>query len=130
MRRHFQPGELIFREGDMANRFYLIESGRVAIEAQAQGKPVKVQSIGAGEVLGWSWLFPPFLWHFDARAEEETDALFFYATPLREHCEVDHALGYELMRRVAQIVIGRLHATRVKLAQSMKPEPALSSVFA
>jgi CRP-like cAMP-binding protein len=74
-----------------------------------------IQIIGAGEVLGWSWLFPPYLWHFNARAMEATDAIFFYATPLREECESDHELGYELMKRMAEVMVRRLQATRWKL---------------
>src|ERR1700722_985805 len=85
---HFQPGELIFREGDPANRFYLIQKGRVALESSAGGRGINfIQEVGAGEVLGWSWLFPPYYWHFDARAIEPTQAVFLYGTPLREECE-------------------------------------------
>src|SRR5689334_18423565 len=81
MRAHFGAGELIFREGDPANRFYLILSGKVALESYIEGKGhTLIQTIGAGDVLGWSWLFPPYFWHFDARAVEPTDAIFIYAT--------------------------------------------------
>ena len=113
MRAHFGAGELIFREGDPANRFYLILSGKVALESYIEGKGhTLIQTIGAGDVLGWSWLFPPYFWHFDALAVEPTDAIFIYATPLREECESDHELGYELMKRMAQIMMNRLQATR------------------
>ena len=74
--------------------------------------PVAVQVIGPGDVLGWSWLFPPYYWHFDARALVPTTAIFFYGTRLREQCEADHDLGYELMKRVTAVVIRRLQATR------------------
>ena len=66
----------------------------------------------AGEVCGWSWLFPPYHWHFDARAVEPTEAIFFYGTRLREQCENDHDLGYELMKRMASVIIRRLQTTR------------------
>ena len=72
-------------------------------------------TIGAGEVLGWSWLIPPYQWHFDARAVEETDAIFFYGTALRARCEDDHDLGYELMLRVAAVVMLRLQSARDQL---------------
>src|SRR5258708_1358611 len=73
MPAHFQAGEVIFREGDPANRFYLIQNGKIAQESFAQGKGhTLIQTIEAGGVLGWSWLFPPFFWHFDARALETT----------------------------------------------------------
>src|SRR5260370_871627 len=80
----FRPGELIFREGEPANRFYLITQGKVQLESRAQHRrPVPIQTVEAGDVLGWSWMFEPYTWNFDARAVESTDVIFFYATPLR-----------------------------------------------
>jgi CRP-like cAMP-binding protein len=115
----FNAGETIFREGDPANRFYLILSGKVAVESYVREQGFKViQTIGTGEVLGWSWLFPPYYWHFDARAVESTEALFFYGTPLRTECETDHELGYELLKRMAEIMLQRLQATRRQLLES------------
>jgi CRP-like cAMP-binding protein len=109
----YGAGELIFREGDPANRFYLIHNGKVALESYVQDRGMKqITTVGAGEVLGWSWLFPPYYWHFDARTVEPTEAIFFYATPLREECESDHELGYELMKRTAAVMMRRLEATR------------------
>ena len=114
----FEANQTIFREGDPANRFYLIQSGKVALETSAKDQePRLMQTIGAGDVLGWSWLFPPYYWHFDARAMEPTKAIFFYGTRLREQCEEDHDLGYELMKRMAGIVIDRLQATRKQLLE-------------
>ena len=116
MPAHFTTNELIFREGDPANRFYLIESGSVAIESEVMARPkALIQTLGAGEVLGWSWLFPPYFWHFDARALEPVEAVFLYGTPLREECESDHELGYELMKRLAEVMVKRLQSTRWKL---------------
>jgi len=112
----YQPGEVIFREGDPANRFYLVQHGKVALEAsRREGEPVLIQHIGPGDVLGWSWLFPPYYWHFDARAVEPTEAIFFYGTRLREQSENDHDLGYELLKRMTSVVIQRLQATRKHL---------------
>lgn len=111
----FPAGKSIFREGQLANRFYLILEGEVALESAAgemDGNPELIQTLGAGEVLGWSWLFPPFYWHFGARAVTPVKAVFFYGTRLREQCEHDHELGYELMKRTAEVVIGRLQAAR------------------
>jgi CRP/FNR family transcriptional regulator, cyclic AMP receptor protein len=116
MRMHYETGALIFREGDPANRFYLIERGKVSLESSRREEPVvPIQTIGPGDVLGWSWLYPPYYWHFDARAVEPTTAIFFYGTRLREQCEEDHDLGYELMKRMTQVVIQRLQATRKQL---------------
>ena len=116
MRVRYETSELIFHEGDPANRFYLIEQGRVSLESHRRDKaPVAVQFIGPGDVLGWSWLFPPYYWHFDARAVEPTTAIFFYGTRLREQCEQDHDFGFEMMKRMTQVVIHRLQATRKQL---------------
>jgi CRP/FNR family cyclic AMP-dependent transcriptional regulator len=116
MRVRFEAGQSIFREGDPANRFYLIERGNVQLEAHPNDSPdVPIQTISGGDVLGWSWLFPPYYWHFDARAIEPTTAIFIYGTRLREQCENDHDLGYELMKRMAAVVIHRLQVTRKQL---------------
>lgn len=121
MHRHFNAGEIVFREGDPANRFYLIESGKIALESVVQDKGMtQIEVVEAGQALGWSWLFPPYSWHFTARALEPTDAIFLYATPLREECEYDHELGYELVKRMAQVMLERLQATRRQL---LSPEP-------
>ena len=116
MRMRYKTGALIFREGDPANRFYLIEQGRVSLEShQKDVAPVAIQVIGPGEVLGWSWLFPPYYWQFDAQALEPTTAIFFYGTRLREQCEQDHSFGYEMMKRMTQVVIYRLQGARKQL---------------
>lgn len=113
---HFEKGQVIFREGDMANRFYLIESGKVVLESSGEyGHPVSVDTIGAGDLLGWSWIFPPYVWHFTARATEPTDAIFFYGTILREYCERDHSLGYELFKRMSAVMVKRLQAARTNM---------------
>jgi len=118
-------GELIFREGDNANRFYLIHDGEVVLESQdnPERRPMVIDTIGAGDVLGWSWMFPPYYWHFDARAARPTKATFFYGTRLREACEADAKLGFALATRVADVVIHRLQATRRKLLQQRSPAP-------
>jgi CRP/FNR family cyclic AMP-dependent transcriptional regulator len=117
MQSHFEANELIFREGDPADRFYLINRGKVALESRTDRGLTFIQSIGAGDVLGWSWLFPPYFWHFDARALEPTDAIFIYGSMLREECESDHDLGYELTRRMAEVMLQRLQATRRQLLE-------------
>lgn len=110
--------EFLFREGEPANRFYLIQSGRVALEAHLRDEaPVEVQLLGAGEVIGWSWLFPPCHWNFDARALEPVTAISFFGTRLREQCDQDHHFGYEIMRRMTHVVIDRLQATRRQLLE-------------
>lgn len=127
MRSHFDAGEAIFQEGEMANRFYLIQKGKVALFASEHGQPHHIQTIGAGDVLGWSWLFPPYYWHFYAQAVEATDAIFFYGTRLREECEQDQGLGYELMKRMAEIIIQRLQSTRRQLVEATRGRPNYSA---
>ncbi len=113
---HFKTGQTILREGELANRFYLIENGSVILESgEGFGDPVVVETIGSGDLLGWSWMFPPYVWHFTARAAEPTSAIFFYGTILREYCEKDHSLGYELFKRITPVMMKRLQAARKKM---------------
>jgi CRP/FNR family transcriptional regulator, cyclic AMP receptor protein len=126
----FDAGEVILREGEVANRFYLIESGKVVLESGEEfGEPVVVGTIGAGDLLGWSWMFRPYVWHFTARAIEPTKAIFFYGTILREYCEKNHSLGYELFKRIAPVMLRRLQAARKKMlsiyAHGEKLEPVI-----
>jgi CRP-like cAMP-binding protein len=121
MLAEFKADERILYEGDPANRFYLILEGRVELESpMPEGESIHVQTLGKGDVLGWSWIFPPYCWHFDARAVTPTKAIFFYATRLRELCEENHDFGYELMKRVSEIVIRRLQSERRELAEHEK----------
>jgi CRP/FNR family transcriptional regulator, cyclic AMP receptor protein len=116
MTTHFRKGETILREGDFANRFYLIEEGKVTLEsAVGLGDPEVLDAIGPGDLLGWSWMFPPHVWHFTARAVEPTTAIFFYGTILREYCENDHTLGYELFKRMSAVMMRRLQASRKQM---------------
>jgi CRP/FNR family cyclic AMP-dependent transcriptional regulator len=112
----FKAGDVLFREGEPASQFYLIESGKVALEAhEPAGGTQPVQILGAGEALGWSWLFPPFFWHFQARATEPTNVIILDGAHLLVAGELDHDFGYDLMKRVAQLVIQRLQAARKQL---------------
>jgi CRP/FNR family transcriptional regulator, cyclic AMP receptor protein len=121
----FKAGDVLFREGDPADQFYVIERGKIALEAHEPGDgTVLVQTLGPGDVLGWSWLFPPFSWHFQARAIEPTCATVLGGAHLLTTAERDHEFGYELMKRVAQVVIHRLQATRKQLV-ALQVESAL-----
>ena len=112
---HFPAGARVFHEGDPAEHFYLIQRGKVGLQAHSAGHAVPIQSIGSGEVLGWSWLFPPYYWNFEAQAVEPTKAIFFYGTRLREKCDEDRTFGYELMKRMSAVMLQRLQATRKQL---------------
>ncbi len=112
----FHRGQSIFNVGDLANRFYLVEAGKIELQAEAaEGRMVTLQTLGPGSVLGWSWLFPPHYWRFSAVAIEPVQAIFLYGTRLRELGEADPNFGYPLLKRVAQILVDRLQDTRRRL---------------
>jgi CRP/FNR family transcriptional regulator, cyclic AMP receptor protein len=112
----FQPGEFIFREGQPADLFFVVREGKVAVEVFVPNKgPVTIETIEGGEMLGWSWLFPPYKARFDARALNAVRALSLDGACLRTKCEKDPALGYELLKRFAELVVSRLEATRMQL---------------
>jgi CRP/FNR family cyclic AMP-dependent transcriptional regulator len=116
----FEAGQFILREGEEANQFYLIRHGKVALEVSAPGRgPIIILTLGEGEVLGWSWLVPPYRWRFDARAVELTRAIVLDGKCLRTKSEEDHDLGYELLKRFAHIIEKRLAATRIQLLMSI-----------
>jgi CRP-like cAMP-binding protein len=113
---HVATGAFLLREGDPADRFFLIRRGTVALEVHAPGRgPLRIETLQAGEAVGWSWLFAPYRWQLDARALEPCDLIGFDAACLRGKCETDHELGYQLMRRFAANMVDRLQATRLQL---------------
>ena len=112
----FDAGAQLFREGDAADTFYVIRHGSVAVETFTPARgPMMIETIEPGEVIGWSWLFPPYRWHFDARALTVVRATAFDGACLRGKCEADPALGFALMSRFAQVLIERLQWTRLRL---------------
>jgi CRP/FNR family cyclic AMP-dependent transcriptional regulator len=120
----FSAGQILFREDEEARHFYMIRQGKVAIEILAPGiGPITVQTVGEGDVLGWSWLVPPFRWRFGARAMELTRAIALDGKCLREKSEEDHDLGYELLKRFSGIIAERLEATRLQLLDVYKANP-------
>lgn len=113
---HFNAGEQIFEEGAAADTFYVIRHGRVALEIHAPGRgSVVVATLRDGDVLGWSWLFPPYRWSLGARAIDETSAIALDGACLRGKCDENTALGYRLMQRFARIAQQRLQQTRLQL---------------
>jgi len=112
----FNAGEFLFHEDEEANQFYIVRQGRVAVESHAAGmEPIIIHTVGEGDILGWSWLVPPYYWHFDAKAVELTRAIALDGKCLRQKCENDHELGYELLKRFTNIITQRLEATRMQL---------------
>jgi CRP-like cAMP-binding protein len=112
----FNAGDMIFREGGEADTFYLIRHGKVALETSApEVGSVIVRTVSEGEVLGFSWMVAPYRWRFDARAMEPVRAIALDGRCLRSRSEEDHDLGYELMKRCAQIMETTLQAARLQL---------------
>jgi CRP-like cAMP-binding protein len=112
----FEAGQQLFREGSSADELFLVRHGRVALEISAPGRgSITFQTIEPGELVGLSWLVPPYRWAFDARALEMTRAISLDARCLRDKCEADHDLGYELMKRFTPVLLERLHATRLQI---------------
>lgn len=114
--QRFGADQSIFREGGHADQFYLILNGHVRLDALVPGRGlVTIKTVGAGEALGWSWLFPPYQWHFSARASDSTEAMSFAGKTLRDQAEQDHDFGYELIKRISQLLLERLQETRLLL---------------
>ena len=120
----FNAGQFIFRDGEEANHCYLIRQGKVALEAfTSERGPITILTLGESDLLGWSWLFPPYRWKFDARAAELTRAIALDGKCIREKAEQDHDLGYELMKRFARIMERALQATRMQLLNLYEAQP-------
>lgn len=112
----FDEGEIVFHEGDPADQFYFIREGLVAVEMMIPQRGFRtLQTVGEGDVLGWSWLLPPHRWRFGARTLQPTRALAFDGKCLRAKCEEDHDLGYEMLKRFIDVISERLEATRLQL---------------
>ncbi len=115
-RVQFKPGETILRQRETADRFYLIEEGRVSLDYELpRQRRVQIQEMGPGEALGWSWLANPSKWQFSATAIDRVTVSPFRVADLRQLFARDPALGYAMMERAAQALLERLQATRHKL---------------
>lgn len=120
---HFRPGTYLFQEGEPADAFYVLRTGRVALETRLGTGPRVLDTADADDVVGWSWLVPPYRWTFDARAVTDTSAVAFDGACLRARCEEDPALGYALLSRVVHVMSTRLHSARVRLLDLYGDQP-------
>jgi CRP/FNR family transcriptional regulator, cyclic AMP receptor protein len=112
----FEKGHHLLLEGEEADTFYLIRRGHVAIQVRREvGKPIVIETLGPGKVLGLSWLVPPYRWHFDAVASEPVGAIAIDGLCLRRKAEADAAFGYSVLKRISQVLLERLQATRTRL---------------
>ncbi len=116
--RIFGTGDFLCREGRSAGEFFLLREGRVALEVHVVRRAgLRIETIHPGDVLGWSWVVPPYRWRLDARALEPVRALAIDAAALRRICESDHELGYEILKRLTQVIGHRLQRTRARLIE-------------
>jgi CRP-like cAMP-binding protein len=118
----FEPGQRIFEAGGYAGRFWLIQAGHIALDLRVQGEAVIVETVGIGELLGWSWLFPPFTWTSGAVALSPVQAFEFDAAAVRACCVADPALDGEVTLRVARVMARRLTAARTRLLAVSSPQ--------
>ncbi|WP_376791237.1 cyclic nucleotide-binding domain-containing protein [Thermoflexus sp.] len=120
----YAPDTLLLREGRAADAFFLIIDGLVAIEMFVPERgSLRLQTVSAGEIVGWSWALPPYRWEFDARALTETKALVLDAAQLRDRMHRDCALAAWILSRLLAVVAGRLKATRLQLLDLYAPAP-------
>jgi CRP/FNR family cyclic AMP-dependent transcriptional regulator len=121
---HFRPGEYLFHEGEPADAFFVVRHGRVSLEVRAAAGPaLVVDTVHDDDVLGWSWLVPPFRWTFDARATDQTSATAFDGGCLREKAMADPVVGFALLQRVVTVMSERVQSARVRLLD-LYGEPA------
>jgi CRP-like cAMP-binding protein len=113
---HFDAGQLLARTGEPANQFFALRHGRAAVELHSSERgPLILHTVDAGDIVGWSWLFPPYRWSFDVRAVDELRAISFDGECLRGKCDCDPVMGYDFMKRFARVFMERLEATRLQL---------------
>ena len=117
-----KKGQILFREGDKADKFYLIRNGRISIQMPAiMGPSLEIQTLDKDHVLGWSWLIAPYKWNFQTRAEEDSELLQFDGAALLAQCEQEPKLGYELLKKFAGLMSVRLNAARQKMMDEWNP---------
>jgi CRP/FNR family transcriptional regulator, cyclic AMP receptor protein len=115
----FPARHRLFEDGGNATHFWLIQCGHVSLDLHVPGEgPVVIETVGMGELLGWSWLFPPYKWAFGAVAVTAVEAFEFDAAAVRQSCTADPELGYELGQRISRVLAQRLQAVRIRLIAS------------
>jgi len=120
--RQVTSGTVLFQQGKVADKFYLVRKGQVSVQVPALvGPSLELQVLGENQMLGWSWLIPPYRWNFLARAVEDTELLEFDGRAILAHCEKDPKFGYELLKRFTALMSERLNAARQKMMDQWNP---------
>lgn len=120
--RTIKAGNLLFHQGRHADRFYVLQSGGATVEVPAiSGPALELQHLGEDDVVGWSWLIPPYEWDFQCRTQIDCDVLEFDGTALLERCEEDHSFGYNLLKAFTELMSRRLHASRRVMMEQWVP---------
>lgn len=122
-RQDVHENKVLFRHGNRADRFYLVSKGEISIEIPAiEGPKLQLQTLGPGRVLGWSWLIPPYKWHFQARAMEDASLIVMDGAAVLAHCEENPRFGYELFKRFSALMSRRLSEARERMMEEWNPE--------
>ena len=117
-----KKGDVLFRQGERADKFYIVRNGRIEVQIPAiMGPTLEVQTLGTDQILGWSWLISPYQWHFQAKAEEDSKLLEFDGTAILARCEQEPKFGYELLKRFAALMSERLDVSRQKMMDEWNP---------
>lgn len=117
-----KKGQILFQQGEKADKFYIVRNGRIALQIPAiMGPNLEIQTLGNDQVLGWSWLISPYQWSFQARAEEDSELLQFDGTAILARCEQEPKFGYELLKKFAGMMSMRLEAARRKMMEEWNP---------
>ena len=120
--REIKKGQILFLQGEHADKFYIVRSGRISIQMPAiMGPTLEIQTVDEDQVLGWSWLISPYRWNFQTKAEEDSELLQFDGTAILARCEQEPKFGYELLKKFAGLMSVRLNAARQKMMDEWNP---------
>ena len=117
-----KKGGILFKQGERADKFYLLREGQMSVMVPAiMGPNLEIQILSQDQILGWSWLIPPYRWSFQAQAIEDSVLIEFDGAAILAHCEEDKKFGYELFKRFASLMSERLNAARQKMMDGWNP---------
>ena len=120
--REIKKGQILFRQGEHADKFYVVRNGLISIQMPAiMGPTLEIQTLGKDQVLGWSWLISPYQWNYQTKAEEDSELLQFDGAAILARCEQEPKFGYELLKKFAALMSDGLNAARQKMMEEWNP---------